>query len=264
FEHGFDGLRRRALLSIQAVQNLFNYLLVCRTQLHLNAQFSKALTASLMFSSQIISSMFLSAGAPEMLAGVKRANRAAKSPVELAWDNSSTTRRQAALSLSHRDIHAGNILIRHHPDPRRINDGCVKIADFGQAREIRSAMDAVMFPRFSSDKGGMAPEVLQRLPYDYKADIFSAGFVMLSVYRYLERKLKQPLGQDASNKLPGLIDWLEQKDPQKRPTAAKALEWWARSIEVLFVNGNAEQETIVGSIVVYPLTFVSLRDMRDL
>jgi serine/threonine protein kinase len=151
----------------------------------------------------------------------------------------------------HRDIHAGNILIRHHPDPQRINDGCVKIADFGQAREIQSAIDTYnphlqSFPRFSSDKGGVAPEVLKRLPYDYKADIFSAGIVMHSacLSLYLEKKLKQTWGRDASNKLPDLIDWLGQKDPQRRPTAAKALKWWDRQW-VLIVNDNAEQETIV-------------------
>jgi tRNA A-37 threonylcarbamoyl transferase component Bud32 len=70
----------------------------------------------------------------------------------------------------HRDLKPDNILMRSS-DPY---DFSFKLADFGLAAHI-SGMDMNMV---CGSPGFVAPEVLKRLPYDTKIDIFSAGVVL--------------------------------------------------------------------------------------
>ena len=82
----------------------------------------------------------------------------------------------------HRDIHPGNILIL--PPAAQIRHICIKIADFGSAREIRSIMEAYGSQTVPSELSYTLPwgapgEGTGR--YSYKVGIFSAGLVLCQI-----------------------------------------------------------------------------------
>jgi serine/threonine protein kinase len=93
----------------------------------------------------------------------------------------------------HRDIHPGNILVVN-PNPQRINDIHVKIADFGLARPIGMEYKIVEFTivpklekvsHFSKNALFGAPE-LETDTYDFKVDVYSAGVMLYFISRYLK------------------------------------------------------------------------------
>ncbi|QDZ25714.1 serine/threonine-protein kinase [Chloropicon primus] len=156
----------------------------------------------------------------------------------------------------HRDIKAGNILIDL--------DGHVKLGDFGVA--------ATMERSGSWGKGGntrqtfvgtpcwMAPEVMEQIEgYDWHADIWSFGITMLEMAhghapfaKYppmkvllmtlqneppkLEESYKQ---RHFSKAMREVVQLCLQKDPKRRPTAAKLLE------HRLFKNAHHDKEFLV-------------------
>jgi serine/threonine protein kinase len=146
----------------------------------------------------------------------------------------------------HRDIHPSNILIAN-PNPQRISDIVVKIADFGLAREIRSIIDASLSLTDASKLEKLSTEVgceFFRAPeldteyYDYKVDLFSAGIVLYFVSCYLEdkeqwkkeieafrggKRRSEDLCHQDDKHLVSLIRVL-MKEREKRPTAEEALK----------------------------------------
>jgi serine/threonine-protein kinase ULK/ATG1 len=58
-------------------------------------------------------------------------------------------------------------------------DAVIKIADFGLARNFDSATD--MFQTVCGTPVNMAPEVLQALPYNEKADLWSMGTILFEL-----------------------------------------------------------------------------------
>ncbi|CAB4027513.1 eIF-2-alpha kinase GCN2-like [Paramuricea clavata] len=146
----------------------------------------------------------------------------------------------------HRDLHPSNILIAN-PNPQRISDIVVKIADFGRAREIRSIFDASAsltdaskLEKLSTEVGNKlfrAPE-LNTQDYDYKVDLYSAGIVLYFLSCYLEDKEQwkneikafrngerrsEDLFHQDDKHLVSLIQSLLQ-EKEKRPTAEEALK----------------------------------------
>lgn len=156
----------------------------------------------------------------------------------------------------HRDIKAGNILIDL--------DGHVKLGDFGVA--------ATMERSGSWGKGGntrqtfvgtpcwMAPEVMEQIEgYDWHADIWSFGITMLELAHGHAPFAKYPpmkvLLMTLQNEPPKLeesykqrhfgkamrevVQLCLQKDPKRRPTAAKLLE------HRLFKNAHHDKDFLV-------------------
>ena len=148
----------------------------------------------------------------------------------------------------HRDIHPKNILIAL-PEPKQISDINVKIADFGIARHIGPIIDKSS-RLTDAPKLELSPNVgneLFRAPeletgyYDYKVDLYSAGIVLYFLSRYLPKledwpsefsKLRngerqpQHLYHQDDKRLMKMIKLLLMLDPKKRPSAAKALEYF--------------------------------------
>jgi len=125
-------------------------------------------------------------------------------------------------NIIHRDVKAANILLTEEAQ--------VKIADFGISDTIGKASDSIGTPLW------MAPEVINKLQYDSRCDIWSLGITIIEMadgfppYHKLKPKrammmvpLKPPpTVEDTSKWSPEFLDFLAQclvKEPEKRPTA---------------------------------------------
>lgn len=73
------------------------------------------------------------------------------------------------LDIIHRDLKPENIVFRDKEDPYE-----VVIVDFGFATKVEDYKN--LFTRCGTP-GYVAPEVLNDFPYNWKADVFSAGII---------------------------------------------------------------------------------------
>ena len=138
----------------------------------------------------------------------------------------------------HRDIKAGNILIDHN--------GSVKLADFGVSAASWGS-GSKPHSTFVGTPCWMAPEVMEQVTaYDYHADIWSLGITVLELchghapfakyppMKVLLMTLQNPppqleaeqaeTGHHFSRSLRDFVSVCLQKDPKRRPSAAKLLE----------------------------------------
>ncbi|XP_038051594.1 serine/threonine-protein kinase 3-like [Patiria miniata] len=131
----------------------------------------------------------------------------------------------------HRDIKAGNILLN--------NEGNAKLADFGVAGQLTDTMakrNTVIGTPF-----WMAPEVIQEIGYDCKADIWSLGITALEMCEgkppyadihpmraiFMIPTKPPPTFHDPEGWSPELIDFTSKclvKNPEERATATDLLQ----------------------------------------
>jgi serine/threonine protein kinase len=154
----------------------------------------------------------------------------------------------------HRDIHLGNILIVN-PNPQRIDDIRVKIADFGLARyigmEFEKSARLTVVPTLEKLSPGVGNELfrapeLSTEKYDFKVDVYSSGIVLYLLDCYLPNKdqlrdeilaLREGkrnavhLYHKDDQRLVKLIDELLEKESTRRPTAAEALQHMQRETD---------------------------------
>ena len=155
----------------------------------------------------------------------------------------------------HRDIKAGNILTDLNGD--------VKLGDFGVAATMERSGSwgrASVRQTFVGTPCWMAPEVMEQTKgYDWHADIWSLGITMLELahghapfakYPPMKvllmtlqnepPKLEESYGKRHFSKaMREVVTLCLQKEPHKRPTAAKLLE------HRLFKNAHHEKEYLV-------------------
>ena len=138
----------------------------------------------------------------------------------------------------HRDVKAGNVLVDR--------DGSVKLADFGVSAASWGS-GSKPHSTFVGTPCWMAPEVMEQVDgYDYHADIWSLGITVLELchghapfakyppMKVLLMTLQNPPPQLEAEQAEtghhftrGLRDFVSvclQKDPKRRPSAAKLLE----------------------------------------
>lgn len=125
--------------------------------------------------------------------------------------------------ILHRDIKAGNIFINEYDD--------IKIGDFGLGKIVDTssmiARTKVGTPCYEP------PEIIQGLPYDGKADVWSAGVVMYELITgrrpfteptaligsAIISKSFAPIGKNLCDaRISDIVHSMLNKDPRKRPS----------------------------------------------
>lgn len=144
-------------------------------------------------------------------------------------------RAAAEKGIVHRDVKPGNIFIDQSMQ--------VKVGDFGLAKmnRIRTEQPLTQSGYFLGTPHYMSPEHARGQAVDFRSDIYSMGVVFYemltgsrpfdapSPYAIIERQIHQPLPRlnakrpDAPRGLQLLIDWMTEKDADRRPASYGAL-----------------------------------------
>ncbi|KAJ9449979.1 Mitogen-activated protein kinase kinase kinase 3 [Diplonema papillatum] len=143
-----------------------------------------------------------------------------------------------AKGVVHRDIKGANVLVT--------TDGIVKLADFGNARQLHDNSIAISL---GGSPYWMAPEVIQMTGHSTPADVWSVGATITemvtgrppwseyppvpALYQigHTDKEVSLPEGNEYTPELLDLLSRCFQRDPSKRPTVPKLLQhvWLTQS-----------------------------------
>ncbi|KAI3873453.1 hypothetical protein MKW98_008105, partial [Papaver atlanticum] len=131
--------------------------------------------------------------------------------------------------IIHRDLRTENLLMDE--------DQVVKVAEFGVARV--QARSGAMTPETGTYRW-MAPEVIQRKPYNHKADVFSFGILLWELLTgelpygnltagqvirgVVQEGLRPAIPEDTNEMLSGLIQSCWSQDPALRPDFSRIVD----------------------------------------
>eukprot|EP00903_Cladosiphon_okamuranus_P011367 g10715.t1 len=158
----------------------------------------------------------------------------------------------------HRDVKAGNILLTL--------DGRAKLADFGVSKEVNTmankAQTAIGTPYW------MAPEVIQEVPYDGQADIWSLAITCIEMVEgnpplhnvhpmraifMIPSKPSPTLSEPAkwSLEFNDFIGRCLEKKPDERPSSRAILRhpWIAASVDEIQSHGGEGGSTVIQNLV---------------
>mmetsp|Transcript_1069 Transcript_1069/g.1373 ORF Transcript_1069/g.1373 Transcript_1069/m.1373 type:complete len:511 (+) Transcript_1069:180-1712(+) len=142
----------------------------------------------------------------------------------------------------HRDIKAGNILLT--------SEGRAKIADFGVSKEVSTiqnkAMSVIGTPYW------MAPEVIQEMPYDGRADVWSLGITLIELVEgnpplhkihpmraiFMIPNKTPPKLKETDKWSPNFLDFISRtlvRDPNERATSSELLghPWVRKNVQTI-------------------------------
>ncbi|XP_062186442.1 serine/threonine-protein kinase STY17-like isoform X2 [Phragmites australis] len=158
----------------------------------------------------------------------RRGNFQLQDVLRIASDVSKGMNYLHQINIIHRDLKTANLLM---------DDQVVKVADFGVARV--KDQSGVMTAETGTYRW-MAPEVIEHLPYDHRADVFSFGIVLWELLTgklpyqdmtplqaavaVVQKDLRPNIPADTHPMLVNLLQKCWQKDPALRPTFAEILD----------------------------------------
>ncbi|KAG2636892.1 hypothetical protein PVAP13_2NG478903 [Panicum virgatum] len=151
------------------------------------------------------------------------------------------------INIVHRDLKTANLLM---------DDQVVKVADFGVARV--KDQSGVMTAETGTYRW-MAPEVIEHLPYDHRADVFSFGIVLWELLTgklpyedmtplqaavaVVQKDLRPTIAADTHPMLVDLLQRCWQKDPALRPTFAEIVDILNSIKEVVRSSGHHKRHS---------------------
>ncbi|KAJ1719905.1 hypothetical protein LPJ53_005408 [Coemansia erecta] len=151
-----------------------------------------------------------------------------------------------SLGVVHHDIKLPNALIG--------TDGRIKLCDLGLATQLRKDGKPIYVQTLKGTPLYMAPEMLRRARYTYKADLWSLGVVLYELYvgrtpfrtHSLADLKKNIMEEDIiwpkhiPGQLKGFLDSLLQKDPARRP------QWRQLRRHPFLISTETEAEAMAG------------------
>ncbi|CAM9773716.1 unnamed protein product, partial [Phaeothamnion confervicola] len=159
----------------------------------------------------------------------------------------------------HRDVKAGNVLLT--------DSGAAKLADFGVSREVTSSNNGKAQTVIGTPYW-MAPEIIQEVPYDGRADVWSLGITAIELAEghpphhkvhpmraiFLIPSRPPPTLREPENWSPEFRNFLEHclcKKMEDRPTAAALLEhpWVAAAAREIAAEGGRRGSPVLRDLV---------------
>ncbi|AIN98378.1 protein kinase, putative [Leishmania panamensis] len=150
--------------------------------------------------------------------------------------------------IMHRDLKTSNVLLTR--------SGLIKLGDFGFSRQYQESVSGEVGNTFCGTPYYLAPEMWQRQPYSYKADIWSLGVIMYELLalrkpfqatnlsELMEMVTRQgsfdPLPEELySSDMISLVKQMLKVNPSERPSINEILAlplFQQRGLRILTIN----------------------------
>jgi serine/threonine-protein kinase len=169
--------------------------------------------------------------------------------------------------ILHRDVKPENVIL--------VNDGRIKIGDFGLARPVNNATDTGK--SLLGTVAYIAPELLTRSQADNRSDLYSVGIMLFemltgkqpftgdSPMQIAVQHAQQPMpyvtetNPAVSRAVDDVIQWATQKDPSDRPKDARVmLDALTRALSI-----RGDDDTAATRVIDSALASADIEDSRE-